>query len=46
LICEVKLSSKRLNRDILVHKSVNLLKKYKGYEVEYKLLSVENIEGF
>ncbi len=46
LICEVKLSAKRLNRDILVQKSVNLLRKYKGYEVEYRLLSVGDIEGF
>ncbi len=46
LICEVKLSSKRLNRDVLVQKSVNLLRKFEGYEVEYQLLSIENIEGF
>jgi len=46
LLCEVKFSSKRLNRDELVKKSVNLLRKYKGYEVEYRLLSVEDIEGF
>jgi len=46
LICEVKLSSKRLNRDVLVKKSVNLLRKFEGYEVEYRLLSVEDINGF
>jgi len=43
LLCEVKLSAKRLNRDELVKKSVKLLQKYKGYEVEYRLLSVEDI---
>jgi hypothetical protein len=46
LLCEVKLSSKRLNRDVLVQKSVNLLRKFEGYEVEYRLLSVEDIDGF
>jgi hypothetical protein len=46
LICEVKLSSKRLNRDVLVKKSVNLLHKFEGYEVEYRLLSIEDIDGF
>ncbi len=43
LICEVKLSPKRLNRDILIQKSVNLIRKFEGYEVEYQLLSVEDI---
>jgi len=46
LLCEVKLSAKRLNRDELVRKSVKILQKYKGYEVEYRLLSVEDIDGF
>ncbi len=46
LLCEVKLSAKRLSYDALVLKSVNLLRKYKGYEVEYRLLSVEDIERF
>jgi AAA+ ATPase superfamily predicted ATPase len=46
LLCEVKLSAKRLNHAELVAKSVNILKKYKGYEVEYRLLSVEDIDGF
>jgi len=46
LLCEVKLSSKRLNRDELVRKSVNIIEKYRGYEVEYRLLSVEDIDGF
>jgi AAA+ ATPase superfamily predicted ATPase len=46
LLCEVKLSAKRLNRDALVRKSVKILQKYKGYEVEYRLLSVDDIDGF
>jgi len=46
LLCEVKLSSKRLNRDELVRKSVNIIEKYRGYEVEYRLLSVEDIDEF
>ena len=46
LLCEVKLSAKRLNYNELVQKSVNLLKKYKGYEVEYRLLSVRDIDSF
>ena len=46
LICEVKLSKKRLDYNALVQKSVNLLKKYEGYEVEYKLLSLEDVDLF
>ncbi|HHD72848.1 MAG TPA: hypothetical protein ENK77_01630 [Epsilonproteobacteria bacterium] len=46
LICEVKLSARRLNRDVLTQKSIKLLKKYEGYSVEYGLLSLEDIEGF
>ena len=45
LLCEVKLSAKRLNRDELVRKSVNILQKFKGYEVEYRLLCVDDIDG-
>ena len=46
LICEVKLSAKRLSRDVLVQKSMKLLQKYKNYTVEYRLLSVEDIDNF
>ena len=46
LLCEVKLSKKRLNYEELVKKSVKLLEKYKTYDVEYRLLSLEDIEGF
>ncbi len=45
LLCEVKLSAKRLNRDELVRKSVNILQKFKGYEVEYQLLCLDDVEG-
>ncbi len=43
LICEVKLSPKRLNKNILIQKSINLLRKFEGYEVEYRLLSIDDI---
>ena len=46
LICEVKLSKKRLNYNSLVQKSINLIKKYENYEVEYRLLSLEDIANF
>jgi AAA+ ATPase superfamily predicted ATPase len=46
LICEVKLSTKRLNKNILIQKSINLISKFEGYDVEYKLLSLEDIDGF
>jgi len=44
LICEVKLQEKRLNYNELVIKSQKLIKKYKGYSVEYRLLSLNDIE--
>jgi AAA+ ATPase superfamily predicted ATPase len=44
LICEVKLSAKRLNRDALILKSANLIRKFVGYEIEYRLLSLEDID--
>jgi len=43
IICEVKLSEKRLNHNALVLKSKKLLDKYKDYEVEYRLLSMKDI---
>lgn len=43
LLCEVKLSAKKLSKDALILKSVNILKKFEGYEVEYRLLSVDDI---
>jgi AAA+ ATPase superfamily predicted ATPase len=44
MFCEVKLSSKRLNKNDLILKSQNLLQKYKGYEVDYLLLCIDDIE--
>jgi len=46
VICEVKLSAKRLDRDALVLKSKKLLEKFPGYRPEYRLLSVRDIEEF
>ena len=43
LICEVKLNEKRLSHNDLVIKAQNLVKEYKGYEIEYKLLSLKDI---
>ncbi len=43
LFCEVKLSQKRLNYNALVIKSQNLIKKYKNYEIKYKLLSINDL---
>lgn len=43
LICEVKLSKKRLDYNALVLKSKKLIEKYKNYKVAYKLLSIENL---
>jgi len=43
VICEVKLSEKRLSHNILVGKSQKLIEKYKGYEVEYRLLSLRDL---
>lgn len=44
LICEVKLSKKRLNKNELIQKSINLVNKYNDYDVEYKLLSIDDIK--
>jgi len=44
LICEVKISKKRLNYEELVQKSTKLIEKYKDYDVEYRLLSVEDVD--
>ena len=43
LVCEVKLSKKRLDYNALVLKSKKLIEKYKNYKVEYKLLSIEDL---
>jgi AAA+ ATPase superfamily predicted ATPase len=46
VICEVKLSAKRLDRDALVLKSKKLLEKFPGYRPEYRLLSIADIEAY
>ncbi len=46
VICEVKLSAKRLDRDLLVKKSQKLLQKFPDYSIDYRLLSVGDIEGY
>jgi len=43
LICEVKLSRKRLDYNALVLKSKKLIEKYKHYKINYKLLSIEDL---
>ena len=45
LICEVKLSKKRLNKEELIRKSTKLVQKYRDYKIEYKLWSLEDIDG-
>ncbi len=46
LICEVKLSPKRLNLNELVSKSKKLAQQYSNYKIEYRLLSIEDIDEF
>ncbi len=46
LICEVKRSPKRLNLNELKLKSEKLLQQYEDYKIEYRLLSLEDIESF
>ncbi|MEA1914298.1 MAG: DUF234 domain-containing protein [Campylobacterota bacterium] len=45
LICEVKLQEKRLNYNELVLKSQKLIQKYKDYSVEYRLLSLNDVDS-
>ncbi|MEA2017874.1 MAG: DUF234 domain-containing protein [Campylobacterota bacterium] len=45
LICEVKLQEERLNYNELVLKSQKLIQKYKGYSVEYRLLSLNDVDS-
>ena len=46
LICEVKLSKSRLNKNILIKKSASLIEKYPDYKIKYQLLSLDEIEQF
>ena len=43
IICEVKLCKKRLNYNTVVLKSKKLLERYRSYEVEYRLLSLDDL---
>ncbi|MEA1892379.1 MAG: DUF234 domain-containing protein [Campylobacterota bacterium] len=42
-IYEVKINPKKLNRNELVLKSANLIKSYANYKIEYKLLSLDDV---
>lgn len=44
LICEVKLSKSRLNKNTLIKKSASLIEKYPDYKIKYQLLSLDDIE--
>ncbi len=46
LICEVKLSKKRLNRDELIKKSINLVNKFKAYQLEYAMYGIDDLDLF
>jgi len=46
LICEVKLSKSRLNKNKLILKSSALIEQFSGYTVKYQLLSIDDIEIF
>jgi len=46
VICEVKLNKEKLNLNELIFKSKKLVDKFKDYEVEYELLSLDDINGY
>ncbi len=46
VICEVKLNKEKLNLNELIFKSKKLVDKFKDYEVEYKLLSLDDIDRY
>jgi AAA+ ATPase superfamily predicted ATPase len=46
LICEVKLNPKRLALDKLIVRSQKVLRDFKSYDIEYKLLSLDDIYTF
>lgn len=43
IICEVKRNRDRININILRNKAADIEKEYRGYEIEYKALSMENM---
>ena len=46
IICEVKLNKEKLNLNELIFKSKKLVDKFKDYEVEYELLSLDDIDRY
>jgi len=46
VICEVKLNKEKLNLNELIFKSKKLVDKFKDYEVEYELLSLDDIDRY
>lgn len=44
-IYEVKINPKKLNKNQLILKSTNLIKSYQNYKMEYKLLSLDDINA-
>lgn len=46
LICEVKLNEKKLELNKLISKSKKIVDKYSDYIIEYKLLSVSDLDNF
>lgn len=45
-IYEVKINPKKLNKNELIAKSIKLIKDYKNYEVEYRLICIDDIKNF
>ena len=45
-LCEVKINPKKLNKQKLILKSVNLVKNYNDYKIEYRLLSLEDLKCY
>ena len=46
IIAEVKMNLEKAKINVLKNKSEKLLKKYKGYSVEYLLLGMQNLENY
>lgn len=46
LFCEVKLQGKRANKNELILKSKKLAQEYKDFEMEYRILSLDNVKDF
>ncbi len=46
LIAEVKTKKKRVNKSELIAKSTKLLSRYKGYQVDFEIFGIGDIENF